>query len=225
MNIALFGATGMVGQGVLRECLLDPQVKRVVSFGRHPVSQRYAKLHNIVLNEAASYRKALRRFPPFDACFFCIGSSSFCQSADLYEHINHELPILVARALLPQRRRLTFVYLSAAGADPTEKGSSRWARVKGRTENELLRMSFKRVFLFRPAYIHPANGEVSKTALYRRLYQAVDRLYPLWRCLFPSKVTTTEAIGRAMLAVAKKGYEKPYLETNDINRLFNNQDS
>ncbi len=83
-------------------------------------------------------------------------------------------------------------------------------------------MPFKRVFLFRPAYIHPTHGEVSKTALYRRLYQSVDGLYPLWRCLFPSKVTTTEAMGRAMLAVAKKGYEKPHLETDDINRLGTN---
>ena len=225
MNIVLFGATGMVGQGVLRECLLDPDVNKVVAVGRQAVTQRYSKLHNIVLPNMLDYGKVSKKLSPFDACFFCLGASAAGMSERDYSRVTYDLTLAAAKALVRRNRRMTFVYVSGAGTDSSEKGNVMWARVKGRTENALFRLPFKAAYMFRPSYIHPMHGAVSKTPLYRRLYQALDWMYPVLNRLFPNHVTTTEKVGRAMLAVAKRGYEKPILETKDINRLGETESS
>jgi uncharacterized protein YbjT (DUF2867 family) len=170
VNVLIFGATGMVGQGVLRECLLDPGVTSVVAL-------------------------------------------------TAYERVTHDLTLGVAKMLVQLNPDMTFVYVSGAGTDSTESGQSMWARVKGKTENALLRLPFRAGYMFRPAAIVPLHGVRSKTALYRAFYTVLRPVTPLLRSLFPKAFTTTEQVGRAMLAVARNGYPTPVLETRDINRL------
>jgi len=219
MKVLLFGATGMVGQGVLRECLLDDDVRRVVTVGRRATGQLYSKLQEVVLEDLYDYSKSKKSLKGFDSCFFCLGVSSVGMSEKDYARVTYDLTLAAAKALARLNPRMTFVYVSGTGTDSTAKGSVMWARVKGKTENALLRLPFKAAYMFRPGFIQPLHGIVSKTPLYRFLYSCIGWLYPLLKCVIPNQVTTTQAVGRAMLAVAKKGYEKKYLENVDINRL------
>ena len=199
----------MVGQGVLRECLLDPDVERVVTLGRTPTGQRDPKLEEIVHAD-------LFNPPPItniDACFFCLGVSSAGMSEEEYTRISYELTLTIAKSLLHLNPRLKFIYVSGAGTG----GRSMWARVKGRTENALLQLPFEAAYMFRPALIQPMHGIRSKTRLYQAFYSITRPLLPLLK-RFPSFFTTTEQVGRAMLAVAKHGYPKRILESADINR-------
>lgn len=219
MKVILFGATGMVGQGVLRETLLDPQVKHVLAVGRHPVQQRYSKLKNLVLENLSDYSRHAREFHGYDACFFCLGVSSAGMSEEQYAYLTYDLTLAAAKALSRKNRRMTFVYVSGAGTDETETGSVMWARVKGRTENALLKLPFRRAYMFRPSLIQPMHGEVSRTGWYRMFYSLSGWTFPALRVLFPRSVTTTENMGRAMLRVAKEGYSKERLGPVDINLL------
>ncbi|WP_410673110.1 epimerase [Amycolatopsis sp. cmx-4-68] len=208
MRVILFGATGMVGQGVLRECLLDDRVEAVLAVGRSPVGVTHPKLTELV--EADLF--ALEPVTGYDTCFFCLGVSSVGVAPEEYERITYRLTLSVARKL-PEDT--TFVYVSGAGADSTERGRVRWARVKGATENALAKLPL-RTFAFRPGYIQPLHGITSKTPLYRVLYRVAMPLYPLLRRVLPRVVTTTEEIGRAMLEVAVNGCERAVLENADI---------
>ena len=208
MRVILFGATGMVGQGVLRECLLDERVEAVLVVGRSPVGAGHPKLTEIVEKDLF----ALEPITGYDACFFCLGVSSVGVAPEEYERITYQLTLSVA-GKLPENT--TFVYVSGQGTDSTERGRVRWARVKGATENALAKLPL-RTFAFRPGYIQPLHGITSKTTLYRTLYRVVMPLYPVLRRAFPRMVTTTEDIGRAMIAVAADGYRKPVLENTDI---------
>jgi uncharacterized protein YbjT (DUF2867 family) len=219
MRILLFGATGMVGQGVLRECLLDTDVHKVVSVGRRPVEQLYSKLKNVTLPDMYDYSKARKELTGFDACFFCLGTSSAGMSEADYRRVTYDLTLAAAKALARWNPRMTFVYVSGQGTDETGNGSSMWARVKGETENALLKLKFKGAYMFRPGLIQPMHGAVSKTKLYHLFYSTMGWLFPLLHRLFPCHITTTERVGRAMLKVAKKGYSKKRLGTPDINFL------
>ncbi|WP_206791167.1 epimerase [Amycolatopsis sp. MtRt-6] len=211
MRVVLFGATGMVGQGVLRECLRDERVEEVLAVGRAPVGAGHPKLREAVEEDLF----ALEPITGYDTCFFCLGVSSVGVPPEEYERITYQLTLSVARKL-PDGT--TFVYVSGAGTDSTERGRVRWARVKGATENALARLPL-RTFAFRPGYIQPLHGITSKTPLYRVLYRVAMPLYPVLKRLFPRAVTTTEDIGLAMLAVASAGYERPILENADITAL------
>ncbi|HET6711943.1 epimerase [Amycolatopsis sp.] len=211
MRVVLFGATGMVGQGVLRECLRDERVEAVLAVGRSPAGAGHPKLREVV--EADLF--ALEPITGYDTCFFCLGVSSVGVPPEEYERITYQLTLSVARKL-PDGT--TFVYGSGTGTDSTERGRVRWARVKGATENALARLPL-RTFAFRPGYIQPLHGITSKTPLYRVLYRVAMPLYPVLKRLFPRAVTTTEDIGLAMLAVAAAGYERPILENADITAL------
>lgn len=218
MKVLLFGATGMVGQGVLRECLLDPTVDGVLSIGRTGTGQKHAKLRELVLPDLFSLSAHEGELSGFDACFFCLGVSSAGMKEEDYRRVTFDLTLAVAQLLARLNPAMTFIYVSGAGTDSSERGRSMWARVKGQTENALLRLPFKAV-IFRPAAIEPLHGIKSRTRLYRLLY-AVSR--PLWvpvRAAFPNFVTTTEQVGRAMLQVARAGAPKKILETPDINAL------
>jgi uncharacterized protein YbjT (DUF2867 family) len=208
VRVVLFGATGMVGQGVLRECLLDERVEAVLTVGRAPVGTTHPKLTELVREDLF----ALEPITGYDTCFFCLGLSSVGVAADEYERITYQLTLSVARTL-PENT--TFVYVSGASTDSTERGRVRWARVKGATENALAKLPL-RTFFFRPGYIQPLHGITSKTPLYRTIYRVAAPLYPVLRRLAPRAVTTTEEIGRAMLEVAANGYERPILENTDI---------
>jgi uncharacterized protein YbjT (DUF2867 family) len=200
MNVLLFGATGMIGQGVLRECLRDERVKNVIVVGRAPLGLAHARLREIIHRDFTDFSALAGEFKAVDACFYCLGVTSAGKDEDEYRRITYDYTLAAARAL-PQTPSLAFVYVSGEGTDSSEKGRAMWARVKGRTENDLLAMPF-RAFMFRPAYIQPLHGVISRTAWYRWLYAAMSWLYPLLVRLIPRHVTTTENMGRAMLAVA-----------------------
>jgi uncharacterized protein YbjT (DUF2867 family) len=215
MKVLVFGGTGMVGQGVLRECLLDPEVERVATVGRSAIGIQDPKLAEIVHRDLADYGGIEDRLRGFDACFFCLGiSSSGMKEAD-YDRVSYGLTMAAAETLSRLNAGMTFIYVSGAGTDSTEKGRIMWARVKGKTENALLRLPLK-AYMFRPGIIVPMDGIKSKTAAYRALYMLTKPILPVLLRALPNQVVTTRMIGQAMLHVAKRGYEKRILETKDI---------
>ena len=219
MKVLLFGATGMIGQGVLRECLLDPTVDRVVSVGRSASGQAHPKLKEVVHQNLLDLHAIAPELVGLDACFFCLGVSSAGLSEAAYRAITHDLTLAAARTLVGLNPAMTFAYISGAGADGSEQGRIMWARVKGQTENALLRLPFKAVHLFRPGAIQPLHGSTSRTPLYRLLYRVLGPFLPLLKKVSPDSLTTTEQLGRAMLHAAQKGAPQPILEMRDINRL------
>src|SRR5580692_4317421 len=219
VKVVLFGATGMVGQGVLRECLINAEVESVLAVVRNASLPPSGKLREIVHQDVFDLAAIEDRLTGYDACFFCLGVSSVGMQEETYRRVTYELTVSVAKTLARLNPTMTFIYVSGAGTDSTERGRSMWARVKGRTENALLQMPFKAVFLFRPAYIQPLHGIRTKTRWYGAAYSLMRPLYPLWKMLFPNYVTTTECLGRAMLNVTKRGCPKPVLENRDINQM------
>jgi uncharacterized protein YbjT (DUF2867 family) len=217
MRVLLFGATGMVGQGVLRECLLDPDVESVVALLRSATGQRHPKLRELIHHDFLDFSPVENQLSGFDACFFCLGVSSAGMSEENYQRITYGFTLAAARLLARLNPAMTFIYVSGAGADSSERGRSMWARVKGKTENELPRLPFHAAYMFRPGVIVPLHGVQSKTRLYRWFYVLLAPLLPLLPGRFPKYVTTTAQIGLAMLKVAKHGWPKRVLETSDIN--------
>jgi uncharacterized protein YbjT (DUF2867 family) len=219
MKVILFGATGMVGQGVLRECLLDPGVARVLAVGRSPTGQRHAKLNEVVPDNFLDYSAIESQLTGCDACFFCLGVSSVGMDEERYRHLTYDITLAAARPLAKLNPRMVFVYVTGRGTDSTEQGRLMWARVKGKTENDLLKLPFRAAYMFRPAGIQPLHGIRSKTAWYQAVYVIAAPLLTLLNRIAPKYMTTTEQVGRAMIKVARDGYPKPVLESEDINRL------
>ena len=217
MKILLFGATGMVGQGVLRECLRDAGIGRVVTVGRSATGQRDDKLRDLVVPDVADLSALESELAGLDACFFCLGVSSAGMSEERYTRLTHDLTLSVAQTLARLNPKMTFIYVSGLGTDSTERGRTMWARVKGRTENALMRLPFKAAYMFRPGFIQPLHGIRSKTPLYRVAYAVTTPLFPVLSRVVPNAVTTTEQVGRAMIAVARNGFPRPVLEQRDIN--------
>ncbi len=219
MKIILFGATGMVGQGVLRECLLDAGVEGVLAVGRSPTGQRHPKLREILHDNFLDYSAVESQLTGYDACFFCLGVSSVGMSEERYRHLTYDLTLAAATTLARLNPQLVFVYVTGQGTDATEQGRLMWARVKGKTENDLLKLPFKAAYMFRPAAIQPLHGIRSKTGWVQAIYVVAAPLLSLLNRVAPKYLTTTEQIGRAMLRVARDGYPRPVLESEDINRL------
>ena len=219
MKVILFGATGMVGQGVLRECLLSNEVEEILTIGRTITGQINPKLQEIALKDLTNLATIETQLTNFDACFFCLGVSSAGLSEQDYTRITYDLTLAAARTLVKLNPNMTFIYVSGAGTDSTERGRSMWARVKGKTENELLRLGFRGAYMFRPGLIVPLHGIQSKTTVYRVFYTLLSPLLPFLYRNFPKYVTTTEQIGRAMIGVAQYGWPKQVLETYDINQV------
>lgn len=218
-RILLFGATGMVGQGVLRECLAAPDVERVTTVGRAATGVTHPKLTEVVRADLFDLAPVEAELTGFGACFFCLGVSAAGMSEAEYTRLTYDLTLAVAGTLARRNPAMTFVYVSGLRTDETEKGSVMWARVKGRTENALARLPFRAVYLFRPGVIQPVHGARSRTPSYRVLYAVMGPLLPLARRLFPGKVATTETIGRAMLAVVRRGAPKAVLGSEEIEAL------
>jgi uncharacterized protein YbjT (DUF2867 family) len=219
MKVILFGASGMVGQGVLRECLLDKDVESVLAVGRSPIGQQHEKLREIVRKNVADLDSVEDRLRGYDAGFFCLGVSSAGMKEADYRRVTYDLTLAVARTLARLNPDMTFIYVSGAGTDSTERGRIMWARVKGETENALLRLPFKAAYMFRPGIIQPLHGITSKTRLYRTLYAVMGPLISLLKVFLPRHVTTTEQVGRAMITIAKRGAPNPVLGNQDINRI------
>jgi uncharacterized protein YbjT (DUF2867 family) len=216
MKAVIFGATGMVGQGVLRECLLDPEVEGVITIGRTALNINNPKLQNIVMADMFHYSSIEPQLTGLDACFFCLGVSAAGLSEEQYEKLTYTLTLAAAETLSRRNPTMTFVYVSGAGTDSSGKGRMMWARVKGKTENALLRMPFKSTYMFRPGIIQPAHGERSKTKAYRIGYVLFRPVFPLLRLLFARQILTTEEISRAMINVARRGAPRKILEVSDI---------
>jgi uncharacterized protein YbjT (DUF2867 family) len=217
VRVIVFGATGMVGQGVLRECLLASDVAQVVTVGRTATGQRHEKLKELVAPDLTDLSPVESELSGFDACFFCLGVSAAGMSEESYRRVTYDLTLAVASRLVARNQAMTFVYVSGMGTDSTEKGRVMWARVKGATENGLLKLPFAAAYMFRPAIIQPMHGVRSKAALYQAFYSAFGLVVPVLGAALPGIVTTTEKVGRAMLEVARHGWPSPVLETKDIN--------
>jgi len=218
MKVLIMGATGMVGQGVLRECLKDAEIQKVVVIGRQPVTVTNPKLKEYILPDVTQIQGLGDELRNVEACFFTLGVSSVGMSEADYRHLTYDLTLNFARHLGDFTKNLTFIYVSGESTDSTEKGRVMWARIKGKTENDLMKVGFRAAYMFRPGYIHPMNGETSKVTLYRFLIGFAKAIYPIVRSLFPQMVTTTENMGRAMINVARNGFDKKVLSTPDINQ-------
>ncbi|MBT2545376.1 epimerase [Streptomyces sp. ISL-44] len=220
MKVILFGATGMIGRGVLRECLRDDTVTSVLAIGRTPLGVTHPKLRERVQGDPSDLPGPDLDLASCDACFFCLGVSSVGMKEEEYRRITHDLTLAVARTLAAANPRLTFVYVSGVGTDSTGQGRSMWARVKGQTENDLLELPFQ-AYMFRPGIVQPVRGVPSKARLNRILYAVTTPLIPLVRRIAPDLVIPSEAMGRAMIAVASPGTEVAgrTLRPKDINRL------
>jgi len=217
VRVILFGATGMVGQGVLRECVLDPDVSAVLAVVRRAGSaQQSEKVRESVTDNFHDFSAMESEFAGYDVCFFCLGVSSVGMKEAAYRRVTYDIATAAGRAVSKMNPDMTLVHVSAAGADSSERGWAMWARVKGETENAMLRMPFKSAYVFRPGMIVPMHGIQSKTRAYRVIYGGLRPVLPLLLRFLPKYVTTTEQIGRAMLAVAKRGFPKPVLESADI---------
>jgi uncharacterized protein YbjT (DUF2867 family) len=219
MKVILFGATGMVGQAALRECLRAPDVDAVLALVRSSSGQRHDKLRELVAADFYDLSGLAGELGGFDVCLFCLGVSAAGMSEADYTRVTYDLTLAAAQLLAARNPTMTFVYVSGAGTDASERGRSMWARVKGKTENALLRLPFKGAYMFRPGFIQPQHGVVSKTRLYRIIYAILSPLYPILRALFPKYVSSSEEVARAMLAVARDGASQAVLENADIVRI------
>ena len=210
------GATGMVGEGVLHECLQHPDVEQVLVLNRKPGGVAHPKLTEILHQNFQDLSPIQDRLTGYNACFFCLGVSSVGMAEADYHRLTYDLTLHVARTLVERNPEMTFCYVSGAGTDSTEKGRLMWARVKGKTENHLRQLPFRQVYAFRPGFIKPTPGLKNTLPAYRYL----GWLYPVFRFLTPQFVSTLRQLGLAMINAAIKGYEKPVLEVRDIVALI-----
>ena len=215
MKVLIFGATGMVGQGVLRECLRAPEVELAATIGRTATGAHDPKLREILHTDMSHFTDTEEELAGFDACFFCLGVTSNGMREVDYERVTYAFTLAAAETLSRLNPGMTFIYVSGAGTDSSGRGRIMWARIKGRTENALLKLPFK-AYMFRPGIIQPLDGIKSKTYSYRVLYGLTRPLLPLLHWALPRHVLTTREIGLAMLRVARQGYEKRILETQDL---------
>ncbi|AKT42066.1 epimerase [Chondromyces crocatus] len=215
MNILLFGATGMVGQGVLGVCLGDPDVENVLAVGRNATGQPHPKLRELIHRDFLDLAPIEDQLAGHDACFFCLGTSSLGMSEEDYRRVTYDIALSVGRTLARLSPDLTFVFVSGSGTDGTAKGRVMWARVKGETENALLALPFE-AYMFRPAFIH---GVRPKQPLFKAIYGGLAPLFPVLQKVLPKYMTTTDHLGRAMLEVARYGAPMRVLENADIDRI------
>lgn len=213
IKVLITGATGMVGEGVMHECLNRPEVEQVGVVVRKSCGVVHEKLVEIILPDFFHPETIATKLSGYDACYFCLGVSSIGMKEEQYTRLTHTLTTNFAQTFLNQNPDSVFIYVSGSGTDSSEKGRSMWARVKGRTENDLMKMSFRSAFMFRPGYIHPAKGMRFTQPMYRYVAWA----YPFWRTFFPGFVSSMHELGSAMIFVTLNGYEKNILEVKDIN--------
>lgn len=214
MKVILTGATGMVGEGVLLECLAHPQVTDVLSVSRKPAGITHPKLKEYIVADFLSLKESDETLRGYDACFFCAGVSSVGMKEPEYRRITYDTTLTFAKAINP-KSQMTFAYVSGAGTDSSEKGRLMWARVKGKTENDLMRLPFKQVFAFRPGAMKFTEGQKNVSSMNKFLSQ----LYPVFKTLFPNTANTLRQLGQAMIYTAQSGYEKNVVEVSDIKIL------
>jgi len=215
LNVILTGATGMVGEGVLLECLSNPDVESVLIINRKSSGMVHEKLKEIIHQDFFDFTPLRERVKHYNACFFCLGVSSIGMNEKDYSEVTYDLTMHVASVMAEANPEMTFCYISGASTDSTEKGRMMWARVKGRTENALMQLPFKNAYMFRPGYLQP--GKDQKNIL--KYYRWFSWMYPFWKAVFPKYVCTLRELGKAMIRAARDGYEKQILEVRDIKAL------
>lgn len=215
IRVIITGASGMVGEGVLHECLKSDLVKEVLVLGRRTCGTTHPKLKELLHSNFHDLSPVAEQLTGFDACFFCAGVSSVGKKKDEFYHLTYTLTMHVAETLAKQNSNMTFCYVSGAGTDSTEKGRLMWARVKGKTENDLTKLPFAQVYNFRPGFIIAIKG-MKNTLSY---YKYFSWLIPIIKTLAPNMIVRLQDIGKAMLNAATKGYKKQILEVKDIKEL------
>ena len=212
LRVILTGATGMVGEGVLLECLQSSAVAHVLVLTRKPTGRTHPKMSELLVPDLADLNAVKDQLTGYNACFFCAGISSVGISKQEYERITHDMTLAVAETLVRLNPDMTFIYVSGAGTDSTKTSRQHWARVKGRTENELLALPFRTAYMFRPGLLRPQTGQRNVPKLMR----VIDWLYPVIKRLAPSMACTLKEVGQAMISAADFGSSKPVLEVRDI---------
>jgi uncharacterized protein YbjT (DUF2867 family) len=215
INAIVLGATGMVGEGVLHECLKHPNVKSILAINRRSCGVKHEKLTELIHKDFQDFSAIEDQLAGYNACYFCLGVSSLRMKEDEYRRITHDLTIQVADILVKLYPAMTFCYISGLGTDSTEKGRTMWARVKGKTENDLIKLPFKAAYMFRPGYIQPTKGLKNSY----KIYKVLSPFYPLWKALFSKYVCTLEEIGLAMINTVLSGSDLKVLECKDIRLL------
>lgn len=214
LNVIITGVTGMVGEGVLHECLLRSEINNVLVVGRKPCGIKHQKLKEHILPDFFKADELAAHIKGYDACLFCLGVSSVGMKEEDYTRFTHTLTLHFANVLASVNPNMTFCYISGAGTDSSEKGRIMWARVKGKTENDLMNL-LPRAYAFRPGYMQPTSG-LKNTLKY---YNYVKWMYPFLRFAFRGSVSTLAELGNAMINTALKGYDKKIVEVKDIVKL------
>jgi uncharacterized protein YbjT (DUF2867 family) len=212
MKLILTGATGMVGEGVLHECIQRADVSQILILSRKPSGISHAKVKELLVNDFYNLSDIENQLEGYDGCLFCLGTSSVGKTDEEFYKISYTLTMSLANTLVRINPNMTFCYISGGGTDSTEKGRMAWARTKGKTENDLMKLPFKGVYNFRPSYLHPTPGMKNTLSYYKYL----SWLYPVLKLIMPNSLSTLAELGRAMINACTKGYEKQILEVKDI---------
>lgn len=215
VRVIITGTTGMVGEGVLHECLQDPGISSVLVINRKPGSIQHPKLKEIIHGDFFELSSIEGQLTGYDACYFCLGVSAIGMNEEDYYKMTYTLTLYMAQVLSKVNPEMVFCYVSGSGTDSTEKGRVMWARVKGKTENDLMNLPFKKVYAFRPGYLQPTKGLRNV----KKYYHYMSWMYPFFSTVFPSFVSTLKELGQAMIQVTKNGYSKKVLEVKDIVKL------
>ena len=216
IKVIITGATGMVGKGVLLECLDHPQISEVLAIGRNPVGISHPNLKELIHKDFSHFEDSKEHLAGYDACFYCLGISAASLKEENYRHITYDYALTLAKTLLQLNPTMTFNYVSGMGTDSTEKGRMMWARVKGKTENDLLNLRFHQAFMFRPGTIIPLRGVKSRTKSYQFIYDYMMWLIKIIKAISPNSVVNTKQIGQAMIHSVLYGYDKNILTPKDI---------
>jgi uncharacterized protein YbjT (DUF2867 family) len=219
MNVIITGATGMVGKGVLLECLDHESVEKVLVIGRNPVDISHPKLAELIHNDFSDFSTVKEQLAGYGACFLCMGISSVGMKEDDFKRVTYDYTLSLARELLPLNPKMTITYVSGEGTDSSEKGRVMWARVKGKTENDLIKLGFKQAFMFRPGLIIPLRGIKSRTKAYQFVYDYFMWLVRLFKAVAPNAVVNTTQLGKAMINAALYGYNSAIIKPKDIIQL------
>lgn len=219
LKVVITGGTGMVGKGVLLECLDSENIDSVLLINRRSIDMEHDKLKEIVHQDFYDLSSIEDQLKGYDACFFCLGVSAYRMSEEDYTKITYDLTLHFANTLLKLNPEMTFCYVSGQGTDGSEKGRIMWARVKGKTENAILAMPFKKSYMFRPGFIQPMRGIKSSTKMYNTMYAIINPFMPVLKLLFAKSVTNTDRVGKAMINSVTIGYHKTHLDNKDINQL------
>lgn len=216
IRVIITGASGMVGEGVLHECLLSPDVEKVLVVGRRPCGTQHPKLTELIHKDFFDLSPIESQLAGYNACFFCLGVSSVGMKKPDYERMTYDLTMNFAGTLAKMNHDMSFCYISGAGTDSTEKGKLHWARVKGKTENDLQKLGFKQTFLFRPGILKPTPGLKNTLGFYKW----AGWLMPVFQLFAPNSITSLAQLGKAMIRAVIHGYDKNIIEVKDI-RLLN----